>query len=502
MRSVLPPPPAKRPCPIGTAIHLQATRDPDAPAVSIGSSEMTRSELDHLSDAIARGLLAQGVQRDDLVTICLPTGVAHHAVAFAIWKVGATPNPVSPRLPDKELREIVSAASPRLIVGLKGTELEGVPIFTPASLEADGGPLPLIEPARYFRATTSGGSTGRSKIIVAHQPAIVDLNGPWLGLTNDDVILHPAPLFHAAPFVQTNFALCWGAHVIEMERFDPLEWLRLVQLHRVRWAYLVPTMMTRILAVPEAEREAFDVSSLEIIIHMAASCPPDIKRQWIAWVGADVVWEMYSGSENVGVTVISGREWLERPGSVGRHWAGGDIDIVDDEGRILPAGEIGEIRFRSASEAPGYHYLGASKTHDENNSYGDLGWLDNAGYLFIADRRTDMFTVGGANVYPAQVEAVLDSHPQILSSIVVGLPDDDMGNRVHAIVQIEGRAADLNLEQFRHYLSANLDRLKTPATMEIVDCPLRDDSGKARRLSLRDDAILRRVAGASFVPLN
>lgn len=491
--------------PLGDALCFHVDRDPDAPAVTLGQETLTRAELHALSDRYAATLRDLGVQQDDLVTVCLPNGPEHHAVSFAIWKLGGTPSPVSHRLPAHELEAIVALSRPRLVVAMEGLEVAAAEVVRPAQLGAAdfGGPPPRGLAAKYLKATTSGGSTGRPKVIVDHQPATIDPLAPWLGLEVDDVVLHPSPLYHNAPFLHTNLALCWGCHVIEMSRFDALEWLQLVETHRVRWAYLVPTMMSRILALPNEVRLRYDVSSLEFVVHMAAMCPIWVKARWIEWLGPEVIWDVYGGTEGIGGTAINGTEWLEKRGSVGRLWIGKDLQVLGPDGQPLPPGEVGEVRFTPPNGPPRYHYLGAEPAAaGRSDTYGDLGWLDDDGYLFLADRRTDMITVGGANVYPAEVEAVLDSHPDVLSSLVVGLPDDDLGHRLHAIVQLRPDVEAPPAAELATFLKAQLVSYKRPRTAEFVSHPLRDDAGKARRLAYRDERAARWRDGERFVALN
>ncbi|TMK63874.1 MAG: hypothetical protein E6G60_07630 [Actinobacteria bacterium] len=223
-----------------------------------------------------------------------------------------------------------------------------------------------------WKASTSGGSTGMPKLIWENRSSLIDPTAPLelLRMQVDDVMLHPAAAYHNASFSQTNWALCFGSHVLLMERFDAAEWLRLVEHHHVRWAYLVPTMMSRILALPDDVRQAADVCSLEVVIHMAAPCPPWVKQAWIDWIGPEKIWEIYAGTEGFGATMIDGVEWLAHPGSVGRAPAG--TKIRDDEGNVLPVGEIGTVWFR----APAGNPLGHG---NEPQTYGDMGTSPTAG---------------------------------------------------------------------------------------------------------------------------
>jgi len=276
-----------------------------------------------------------------------------------------------------------------------------------------------------------------------------------------------------------------GAHMVILPRFDPEQTLAAIEKTRATWVYLVPTMMTRIWRLPEEVRAKYDLSSLQTLWHLAAPCPAWLKEAFINWVGPETVMELYAGTEAQAVTSISGAEWLEHRGSVGRVTMG-EMMAVGEDGQPLPAGEVGEIYMRRpAGMPPSYKYIGATAKTLEGGweSLGDIGWFDADGYLYLADRRTDMILVGGSNVYPAEIEAALEEHPAVQSCAVIGLPDDDLGNRIHAIVQVKGDADEDNL---RAHLKASLVTYKQPRSYEFVSEPLRDDAGKVRRTALRD----------------
>jgi bile acid-coenzyme A ligase len=247
--------------------------------------------------------------------------------------------------------------------------------------------------------------------------------------------------------------------------------------------------MGRIWRLPEDVRAKYDVSSLKTVWHLAAPCPPWLKEEWIRWLGADVIWELYGGTEGLATTVISGAEWLAHRGSVGRVALGGVMKAFDADGNELPLGQTGEIYMKRAEGVPAtYRYVGATARTlpDGWESIGDIGWFDDEGFLYLADRRTDMILVGGANVYPAEIEAALEEHPLVASCAVIGLPDDDLGNRVHAIVQPRG---ELTSEELQGHLADRLVIYKRPRSFEFVSEPLRDDAGKVRRTALRDERI-------------
>jgi bile acid-coenzyme A ligase len=276
-----------------------------------------------------------------------------------------------------------------------------------------------------------------------------------------------------------------------MPRFDGAAALTLIEQHRVDWMYAVPTMMHRIWRLPESDRNRFDVSSLRVVFHMAAPCPPWLKQAWIDWLGAERILELYGGTEAQAITFITGTEWLEHRGSVGRPLLG-EIVVLDDDGNELPPGDIGEIWMRRGLDAPpSYRYVGAEAKSRPGNweSLGDMGWKDKDGYVYLSDRDTDMILVGGANVYPAEVESALDEHPSVTSSCVIGLPDDDYGSSVHAIVQAAEPITATELDQFLH---SRLGKYKRPRTYEFVTEPLRGDDGKIRRSALRAQRVARR----------
>lgn len=472
--------------PLSTRLRELAAEHPDAPAVSDGDAVPTRAEFDASTNRIARVFAERGVRQGDLVSIGLPNGVRHVETSVAVWKLGAVPQPVSHRLPPDELAAVLDVADPALVVGL---ESAGRPWVT-GDVDASGypdEPLPeVVGPS--WKAPTSGGSTGRPKVIVAGQAACTEevlARADGLRIDRDGVMLCTAPLHHNAPYMFSLMALLQGHHVVIEKRFDAQRTLDLVERHRVTWLYVVPTMMSRILRLPDPG--AADLSSLRTVLHVGAPCPPDVKRGWLDLVGPDAVVEIYAGTESQAGTFIDGREWLAHPGSVGRVTRG-EMSVRDADFAELPTGETGEIWMRTVDGKPTYHYLGAvPEERDGWETLGDMGRFDADGYLYLADRRTDMILVGGANVYPAEIEGVLDAHPDVLGSAVIGLPDPDYGQVVHAIVHARPSIED----SLREHVAARLTPYKTPRTYEFVDRPLRDDAGKVRRSALRDERVAR-----------
>jgi bile acid-coenzyme A ligase len=477
---------------LGAKLAQHAATQGDKPAITCGADTLTYAELHRRSNRMARGLAAKGVRFADLVTIGLPNSVDFATAAYAVWKLGATPQPVSFRLPKVELAAIVELAKSPLVIADFDHVLD-VPVLRAAdvlALSDDDSDLPDVT-APILKAPTSGGSTGRPKLILAGQPAVAAKVTPELGgfrLRPVDTVLIPAPLYHNAPFGMLTSATGLGAHVVLTPRFDPEATLKEIQSRKATWVYLVPTMMNRIWHLPEDVRAAYDLSSVETLWHMAAPCPAWLKEAFIHWIAPGEVMELYAGTEAQAVTVITGTEWLTHRGSVGQVFVG-EMKVFGEDGEEAPAGQVGEIYMRrAAGTAETYKYVGATaKTQADGwESLGDLGWFDAEGYLYLADRRTDMILVGGSNVYPAEIEAALEEHPAVQSCAVIGLPDDDLGARIHAIVNAKG---EVSADELKAHLKDRLVSYKQPRSFEFVDEPVRDDAGKVRRTALRDARI-------------
>lgn len=479
---------------IGKNLSNIAAAKPNAPAITCEGRTVTYGEFHKRTNRMARALIARGVKQGDFVTIALPNSIGFLEADFAIWKVGATPQPVSWRLPEHEINAIIDLANSPLIIGNNKAMTANRPVVSPDELAAesdDDSDLPdAIAPS--YKAPTSGGSTGRPKLIVAGTPGVVDTTGGERQLwrfNGDDTILMPGPLYHNAPFGFTAATLHAGAHLILMTKFDAEETLRLIPRHKVTWLYVVPTMMSRIWRVEG--RENTDMSSLHTIWHMAAPCPPWLKEEWIHWLGGEKLLELYGGTEGQTITVIDGNEYLAHKGSVGKPLALGEMKAFSADGKMLGPRETGEIYLRrDPSLPPSYRYVGATARTLPGGweSLGDIGWFDEEGYLYLADRRTDMVLVGGSNVYPAEIEAALDEHPLVSSSAVIGLPDEDIGNKLHAIIHPR---PGLNVDDLHKHLADRLVTYKRPRTFELVDQPVRDDAGKVRRTALRDERIAK-----------
>lgn len=500
---------------MGDAFTHQADRDPYHIAVITPWGQITRGELEARANQAARHFATLGVTEGSLVTIALPNGIDFYVAVAAAWKLGAVPQPLSYRLPDIERNAIIELADPSLVVGVDPERVSGRPAL--AFIGADPRPLasspgrdqcspgwqpdPSLDDSPLTSVTspswvalTSGGSTGRPKVIVNARPAECDPDVTIVGMTQDGVQLVPGPLYHNGPFTFSVNGLFTGSTIVLMDRFDAAGVLELIERHKVDWMFAVPTMLRRIWQLPAEVREAADLSSLRVLFSSGSPWPAWLKAEYLNWLGPEKILEMYGGTEQYGSTVITGRESLDHPGSVGRPMGGAAVRILDAEtGEDLPPGAekgIGEVYFM-APGGPGstYRYLGAeAKSRDGWETLGDLGYVDDEGYLYLVDRRTDMVVSGGANIYPAEVEAALERHPLVRSAAVIGLPDEDLGQRVHAIVDV-GAGTAPDTDELRTHLREYLAPYKVPRTFEIVTEPLRDDAGKVRRSALREARI-------------
>ncbi len=488
------------------AAHLTflAESQGDQAALTVGTADsaetLTFAEFDVAANRMGRHLQSLGAGVGDFVTIAEPNSVEFVVACAACWKIGAIPQPVSSRLPGRELEAIIELADAAVVVGIEEERAAGLGGRATVALgfrpgdDVDGSPLPdAVSPA--WKAPTSGGSTGRPKLIVSGDPSRLAASqatlGTGLGIRLGGTMLIPGPLYHNGPLVWSLTNLIAGAHTVVLPRFDAEGTLAAIQKFKATALYLVPTMMQRMWKLEDDTKFAYDLSSLERAVHLAEPCPPWLKEVWMDWIGPEVLWELYGGTEGQSATMLSGTDWLAHRGSVGVPISG-EIKIFDDDGAELPAGEVGGVWMRPVGrDTPTYRYIGAEPERmGDWECLGDIGWMDEDGFLYLADRRTDMILVGGANIYPAEIEAAIGESPLVQSSAVIGLPDDDKGNRVHAIVQpAEGTAVEGLQEQLIDFLGDRLVRYKMPRTFEFVEFPLRDDAGKVRRKQMRAERL-------------
>ncbi len=480
--------------PMGDVPRLHADRfGDDRLCVVHEDRRLSWRDMARRADRRASGLRRLGVKKDDIVALVLPNENAVFELAFAIWKLGATPAVISPRLPADELRGILEVARPSAVFA-SDPEIRRATGALPADYGLREGSDEILNSivGNHWKAMTSGGSSGRPKVIVDLAPSSVDPDESRLNMPQDGVVLNAGPLCHNAPFTFMSIALHHGNSVVSMSRFDAAETLRLIEEYGVAWVNLVPTMMSRIWSLPAEVRSRSNLSSLQAVWHTAAPMPAWLKEAWIDWIGAGKVWEIYGGTERQGNTVIDGNEWLAHRGSVGRP-INCSIRILGEAGQSLPTGEVGEIHLLPFTGAGStYRYLGAEpqRSSDGYETIGDFGWLDEEGYLYIADRRADLIIRGGMNVYPAEVENALSEHPGVEVAVAIGLPDGDLGSVVHAIVKRSRDGAPAaTAEALAAFLETKLARYKRPASYEFTEQSLRDEAGKVRRGQLRAERI-------------
>lgn len=478
-----------------------AKTDAERVALVCGEERITFELLDGLANSFALAITRAVRHPGDRVAVMLPNSTAAFAAWHGVSRVGGLVVPISTRLTAPEVAYILRDCGAVLLVhdgsavALAASKDAGVPgldVSEPTS--GDGAAAPPSEEWLGTPVTTmqyTSGTTGRPKGILRPPPAPAREAPPnpyadFWGFGPDDVHLMCGPMYHTAPSAYALMSLTEGARVVIMPKWDARECLRLIENEKVTTSQMVPANFIRILEVDWKSR---DRSSMRRVLHAAAPCPVSVKQQIIEVFPPATVWEYYGASEGM-VSVISPEEWLKKPGSVGRPFPGLRVQIRGQDGGGLSPGEVGEI-YVSAFPGPHFEYHNApEKTAEAWDgdffTVGDLGYLDEDGYLFLADRRTDLILSGGVNVYPAEVEAALVEDEDVVDAAVIGLPDERMGQRVHAIVELRpGVPADADALLER--LSNRLADFKRPRTVELVDVLPREPNGKVLKAKLRQE---------------
>jgi long-chain acyl-CoA synthetase len=501
---------------------IHAASQPDKPAViraSTGES-LTYAQLDARSNQLAHLLRDEGLKRGDHVAWYLENSLTFFVAMWACQRSGLYYTPINFHLTASEASYIVDNCDAQVLIAsancgeaaelgrlaercsLKltvGGAIEGFADFEQAI--AGKPDTPIADQSMGSMMIYSSGTTGRPKGVKRDLPETpVDQGSPTFhgliamySLGKDTVYLSPAPLYHAAPLGWTSAAVQAGGTVVFMDRFDPEEALRLIEKYKVTHSQWVPTMFIRMLKLDPGVRGKYDLSSHRYAIHAAAPCPVEVKQRMIDWWGP-IVEEYYSSTEGAGMTMISSKDWLEHPGSVGRSVAG-PLHICDDEGRELPPGEPGLIYGETPLDT-GFSYhkdegkTGASSHPDHPNwrTVGDIGYLDDDGYLYLTDRKAFMIISGGVNIYPQQIEDALALHPKLADVAVIGVPNEDLGEEVKAVVQTApGVAPSEGLaDEILAFVTEKLGRQLTPRSVDFVDELPRLPTGKLAKGVLKD----------------
>jgi long-chain acyl-CoA synthetase len=492
-----------------------AASAPDRPAVIVHGTALpgdgavlTYGDLEARSNQVAHLFRSLGLGVGDHVAVITENRAEYFEVVWGAMRSGLFVTPINWHLAPDEARYVVDDCGARALVasascadavaGVGGARF----VFggTAAGFDAYEDardaqpPTPVVDECEGNWMLYSSGTTGRPKGI---KPPSVGgpLGAPTMftmllqglyGANESTRYLSPAPLYHAAPSGWTTAIHRLGGTVVVLERFDAIEFLAAIEQHRITMTQVVPTHLVRLLKLPESERGRFDLSSLELLVHAAAPCPPDVKRAMIEWLGP-IVYEYYSGSEGVGFTAIGPEEWLAHPGSVGRSLMGA-VHIVDDDGNELPPRTEGQVWF----EPPGrFEYHGdPDKTasafdHRGWSTLGEVGWLDDEDYLYLTDRVSHMIISGGVNIYPREVEDALIVHPGVVDVVVIGIPDAEMGEAVRAIVQPAESVVDRDAlaVELVDFCRDRIAHYKCPRSVVFVDELPRLPTGKvARRL--------------------
>ena len=499
-----------------------AMEHPDQAAIIMATSgeTVTYGQYEARSNQVANLLRAAGLQRGDHISVFMENsprmleiegGAERTGLYFTLINRYLAPDEVAYIVTNSHSRLLFSSAATRDIAetaAAKCPQLERMLITGPDAPPAGwdsydaaiaGCPTtPVPDESLGAAMLYSSGTTGQPKGILRALPAaspdealpVMQFVSALFGFREGMTYLNPAPLYHSAPAASVSASLRLGAATVVMEHFDPEQWLSLVERYGVTHCQMVPVMFSRLLRLPADVRSRYDTSALECIVHAAAPCPVHVKRAMIDWLGP-IITEYYAATEANGFTFCNSAEWLAHPGTVGRPLLG-ELLILDEDGNECPAGVDGTIWFRGATA---FEYFedpvktAASRTPDGTAStLGDVGHVDADGYLYLTDRKTFMIISGGVNIYPQETENLLSAHPAVLDVAVIGVPNDDLGEEVKAVVQLADPASagpDLAQELIT-YCRDSLAHFKCPKTIDFVTELPRSETGKLYKRRLRD----------------
>ncbi|WTW93360.1 acyl-CoA synthetase [Streptomycetaceae bacterium NBC_01309] len=485
--------------------------------VDPGGREWTAGELLAASNRLVHGLRSAGMAAGDVFSVVLPNGADYIVAYLAAAQAGFYIVPVNNHLVGPELAFILEDSGSKVVIGherfadvVSAAAEEAklppearfaigeVPGFRPIAELTDGQPDSLPEdrgigmPMNYTSGTT-GRPRGVRRPLPSGSPEDARYGGTLLiyGLRpgGGNVHLVGSPMYHTAVLQHASQSLHIGHSVVLMDKWTPEEMLRVIERHKVTHTHMVPTQFHRLLQLPDEVKANYDVTSLRHVVHSAAPCPDHLKRGMIGWWGP-VIEEYYAASEGGG-TFCTSQEWLERPGTVGKAWPISEVAVFGDDGEKLPAGEVGTVYMLMKTGAFKYH-KDEEKTRKGRIgdwfTVGDVGVMDEDGYLFLRDRKIDMIISGGQNIYPAEIEAALLRHPAVGDVAVFGVPDDNWGESVKAVVEpVEGReAGDALADELITFCAEQLASYKRPRSVDFVAAMPRDPNGKLQKRRLRD----------------
>lgn len=487
--------------------------------VDSDGTAFTAGQLLAQSNRVVHGLRAVGLQRGDCIAAVLPNVAPMIELYLAAAQGGWYLTPINHHLTGPEIAYIVKDSDARVFVAherfastCRAAAAENefplthayavgrVEGFRPFADLTAGQPetMPQNRCAGQVMNYTSG-TTGRPKGVRRKLPdfdpdMVFSLYAMFLAMfgieaENDNVHLTGSPLYHTAVLMFAASSLHMGHAVVLMDKWTPEGCLEMIERARVTTSHMVPTQFHRLLALPEEVKRKYDVSSLRHVIHAAAPCPIDVKRRMLEWWGP-VIYEYYAASEGGG-TLVTPQEWLRYPGTVGRAWPGSEIRILDDEGRQCPTGQPGTV-YMSLAQADFEYHKDRAKTEASRRegffTVGDVGYLNEDGYLFLCDRKIDMIISGGANIYPAEIEAALLTHPKVADAAVFGIPNEDWGEEVKAVIEpapgVEPGPA--LAAEILAYCAGRLARYKQPKSIDFIETMPRDPNGKLYKRKLRD----------------
>lgn len=502
-----------------THAGMFAERTPNRPAIIMGRTGevITFAQYEAISNQCAHLLRQCGLVRGDRVAILMQNNARYLPLAWGAMRAGLRVTAIATHLSASEVDYILENSEAKVLLTtnamaatVKDMALSSLPengrfmlngvLAGFASLEstlAEMPGTPIADQSEGIEMLYSSGTTGQPKAVKKPLPEVpfgtphpsAQVAAGLYGFSEDTIYLSPAPLYHAAPFITNLRINRWGGTSVIMEKFDAQLALELIQKHRVTHSQWVPTHFIRMLRLPETERSRYDLSSHRAAIHAAAPCPVEVKHQMIEWWGP-IIQEYYAGSEGNGYVQISSEQWLKKPGSVGQALIG-KLRICDDDGNEVPTGQEGAIYFEGG---PVFEYYkdpektAGSRTANGWSTLGDVGYVDEDGYLFLTDRKAFMILSGGVNIYPQESESRLVTHPEVIDAAVFGVPNDDFGEEVKAVVQLvnhdhAGEAMQSKLIDFcREALSA----VKCPRSVDFVEKLPREENGKLYKRKLRD----------------